>query len=277
MMKSRSDKSQNTYKIVILIVLILGAILIFSTNFFRSYVSDVISKAYTRLFVNQNEYTSIIEENNNLRNKIEELNIYIARNGELSNLRADGMIEVIKATSVFKSDKINFLYSEVLINKGEQDGVNLGDIVMFAGLSPVGYISKLNQNSSLVTLYSASGNVVEVLLESLPKNVEIVSVSIDTKPTSTDLVSTSTDPVFTPVSQNMQSLEAVGDGKYGLLIKSDYSLQIATGSSVYLRSNPDYKLGNVIFMNNNESTKEKYIYIRPNYSIKDSSIFYILK
>ncbi len=286
-MKSRLDKNKSTYKAITLAILILVVVLIFSTNFFRSYVSDLISNSYTKLFINQNEYTNLLEENNNLKNKLEELNIQISSRQDLNQLVREGMVDVIKANSILRSDKINFVYSEVLINKGERDGASLGDIVMLAGLSPVGYISKLNSASSVVTLYSANGNTVEVLLEvTLSKEKENenenenLADDIDFASSSSTSSSRVDPQILVNKSlevKNLYSLEAVGDGKFGLLIKADYALMIATGSVVYLKSNPDYKLGSIVNIENNESTKEKYLYVKPDFSIINSSILYILK
>ncbi|MFA6355331.1 MAG: rod shape-determining protein MreC [Candidatus Paceibacterota bacterium] len=65
-------------------------------------------------------------------------------------------------------------YDTIILDIGNDIGIKIGDRVYGNVLTPIGEVSAIYKNTSLVTLYSNPGKVTEAIMEGSNTNVEIV-------------------------------------------------------------------------------------------------------
>ena len=203
--------------------------------FFRSDIVDFYS-GLNRKTIAGAELSITQNENEYLKKKLQD-----ASSSDTFN--DSGILEPIIANSTF-FDKTNFLYGDIVLNRGEQDGVKVGALVFVAGVKPVGIIKYVYDSSSKLELFS-----------SYKKNTEAVLTQSST-------------------TENI-SLELIGDGSYGFYVKVLDSLKISVGDMLYLKNYPSLQVAKVVKIDEVESENQKVIYMSSNFNSNDSNFFFI--
>lgn len=279
-MKSRLDKNVFKKKIYITILIVL----LFVINYFflpmyKGYFSDAVGNLYNKVFINENKYTQLQIENEDLKNKLSQINILLSSKNIDDEMLVSGEVETIKARALLLSDKTDLIYSDILLNKGSLDGVNMDALVFVGGLTPVGYIKSVNVNTSILNLYSFDNQSVDaiVMVPVVVKKNTNATITSDLNSSTTE--STTTLKIFDKVSGNLTplSIKVIGDGAYGMYSKVQDEANIKIGDLVYLKSNPEYSIGEVVNITKAESEKENKVYIKPNFNNSSGSVFYIQK
>ena len=98
---------------------------------------------------------------------------------ENKKLREDFAInideEFVRAKVIARPPQIPF--DSVMINSGENDGLEVGDLVVVQSRLLVGFISKVEANTATVSLSSSNGNSFHGLVERTHEALEIIGVS----------------------------------------------------------------------------------------------------
>lgn len=132
------------------------------------------------------------------------------------------------------------LYSTILLSKGFKDGIEKESLVYIRGLQPVCHIIEVYDHTSLCELFSKGG-------------VETEGV---TSSSSISLV-----------------LTGKGGGSFVAEIPKDTSVLV--GEDVYLRSNPAYKIGTIISIQEDKQATGAVVYVRGAYNPVSSSVYYL--
>lgn len=131
------------------------------------------------------------------------------------------------------------LYSTILLSKGFEDGVEVGNFVFVRGKQVACTIKEVYTSSSLCLLLTASGVVTEGVTSS---------------------------------SSITLSLSGRG-GHYIANVVRD--TPITVGEKIYLRSDPSMILGEVVEVSNNNQDTSWHVFIRGAYNPVTTSIFYV--
>lgn len=135
---------------------------------------------------------------------------------------------------------ITKLYSTILLSKGFKDGIEKESLVYIRGLQPVCEISEVHDHTSLCELLSKGG-----------RETEGVTAS-----SSVNLV-----------------LTGMGGGNFVTEIPKDTSVFV--GEAVYLKSNPAYKVGTIISVQDDKQATGAVVYVRGAYNPVSSSVYYM--
>lgn len=283
MKKSHLDKN-NTIRILIYFFSFFIFVSILFSFLYKAKVSDFYSYSYEKLFLNKSELINLKEENSNLKNEIQNYkNIILEKNitdAELSS----GVIDTVKANkinlSIFNKD---IIYSEILLNKGLADGVEISNKVYITGLRPVGVITESNENSSKLKLYSDNNFESEFILKSKLIKTENTIEKNSTNTVSNEIIADNLNSSSTGVSAvNYDRLKdhlftGMGDGSYGIKIKTPSNLTIKLLDLVYTKDDTVNPVGEVVAVEEIISQKEKEVYVKTYYNSSINSSFYITK
>jgi cell shape-determining protein MreC len=242
MKKSHSDN--NFY-----IKFILGVFIFLSIYYFFNYnIKNFIINNYINIYnkisdLNTKELNTLDFEKQKLENRVFELEQYIKNASDTLAILNIGQTEVVNAKKI--STNIlpkNIIYSDILLDEGLENGIKVDDLVFVSGFLPIGYVAEVYDNSCKVALFTK---------DKLETNA---SIKID---------------------QDHISLKLIGDGAFGFVSQLPSSLDIQVGQDIYTNSSDNFSLGKIINVKNDDSTKEKILYISSNYSNHDGSSFYI--
>jgi cell shape-determining protein MreC len=224
---------------------------------YKSKVADLYVYIYDSVFTDKDRVKMLESENGNLKNEIQSLkNIMLEKNILDTEINA-GIVDNIKAEKVNLSllGK-DFLYSDILLNKGSIDGVEVGAIVYLPGLKFVGKILEVSEKTSKLKLYSANNFENEFILKQETESVELA--------TTTDLGDNFT---FT----------GIGDGSYGIKIKIPTNLIAKVGGIVYAKEDTINPTGEIAYVQEIISKKEKEVHIKTYYNPAKYTNFYITR
>ena len=114
---------------------------------------------------------SLLEENEDLRLALEESRVLMLNyNSVLSENNS------LKETLSRKNDKTNMIlasilekpnqspYDTLLVDIGEEEGLETGDMVFAGGFMPIGRVAEISTNSSKIILFSTSGEKTQVVV-----------------------------------------------------------------------------------------------------------------
>ena len=271
------------------IKILVGFILLFTVvqYFFGSYYKPLVHRIFESILVGTfpkyYPYVSGLEkENSDLKNRISELEIVLKNASITEDFLQQGLTELIDANSVFGAHTV--LYDTILLDKGTTDGVRDNALVFSAGLLPVGYIQKSYIDSAectLLTSYKTETKAV-IAVTDIEKSIKMNTLNTATSTNnSTTENSSTTYPEIEKVSSHPKdrdmNLTLIGDGAYGYYAILPDSIQIATGTKLYLESNVNYLLGEVVSSIKNKNEKVQKIIVRSNFSPTSHTHFYIEK
>lgn len=191
-------------------------------------------------------HKKLVEEQNNLEKEVEHLENQLA---EKEGIIKEQALHITGSTTEGRTtpplvlyplmqDSLK-LYSTILLSKGFEDGVEVGDLVFVRGRQVACAIKEVYTSSSLCLLLTSSGVVTEGVTSS---------------------------------SSITLSLSGRG-GHYIANVVRD--TPIAVGEKIYLRSDPSMILGEVIEVSNNNQDTSWHIFVRGAYNPVTSSIFYV--
>jgi cell shape-determining protein MreC len=188
---------------------------------------------------------SVLNENINLLNKIKEQDLRMMdydilkkENEDLKNILNRKPVDVSFVLGYVLSKPNQSPYDTLIIDVGSLSGVKEGDRVFADGIIPIGYVSYVYKDSSLVSLYTGPGEKIEGMIDgsntsvilngrgggnfevSLPMDLETQKGTLVTMPHSSnqivaiigDTISKPTDPlkkVLLSSPVNMQGLRYV--------------------------------------------------------------------
>jgi hypothetical protein len=225
-----------------LIIICIILFFYFATNV-KSFLIDILNS------INKNDESELVikleqleNENAYLRNALEMYNDY--------KLFTDaGVLEPIVARSIIQNNflgKINFAYSQVIINAGFNQGVRENALVFVRGLLPIGTIGEVYDNSSQVILFTTSGKITSAIID-LPESTSTVKVSID----------------------------LIGDGGYNFFARAPDTMEVLSGQKLYLKNYPQLSIGEIVDIRDISSEAEKILYIKSNYNQNSPNFFYV--
>ena len=135
------------------------------------FLGDNASKRFSGMKYFFKSKQSLFDENNDLKNKLNEASAKVSsfetilnENKELKESMGRANIETEFILGVIISKPINSLYDTLLIDAGENDGVQVGKDVFAFGNIPIGKISEVYDKTSKVLLFSSPGEKTEVIL-----------------------------------------------------------------------------------------------------------------
>lgn len=135
---------------------------------------------------------------------------------------------------------ITRLYSTILLSKGFKDGIEKEEIVYVRGLQPVCQIIEVRDHTSLCELLTKSDRETEVVTASSSINLTLVGI-----------------------------------GGGGFVAKIPKETSVSVGEGVYLKSNPLYKVGSIISVQNDKQATGAVVYVRGAYNPASSSVYYL--
>jgi cell shape-determining protein MreC len=121
-----------------------------------------------------NENTRLIQENTDLKNMAIDYQILKKENEQLRELfgRIPVNYKFILGTILTKPNRSP--YDTIIIDIGSNVSINVGDEVFANSQTPIGRVSVVYDNTSLVALYSNPGQKTEALLDGSNASVELV-------------------------------------------------------------------------------------------------------
>lgn len=252
-----SDKrKQNTRFKIVFGIFIAAAALIFFWKYIVIGVSPVtlpvvqtyassrdgvmgIPHAIVSYFTSRNVYEQKIST---LELEIERLeNVVAAQSRSDDDLSASTTLREASTIRAYPIvEDMTGLYDTVLISKGFVDGVTEGSKVYLRGRQVVGTITQVHKNTSLVSLYSASGSTVRGVIPELSL-------------------------AFT--------LDGAGGGSFTVIMPK--TLAPTEGMAVYLESDPTMILGTIVRIENDPQDIALRLYIRGVYNPSSSHTLYV--
>jgi len=200
-------------------------------------------------------------ENIILLNKIDILKTMIQNASDTEEFLENGETDILIANSITPKNKI--LYNNIILNKGFTDEVKVGDLVFVNGLLPVGKIKEIYGDSSVLELFSANNNKIDVY---------IVTAS-----TSTQVLENASSTHHASSSDNTLNIEAYGDGAYNFVAAIPDNITVNIGDKIYMREFSNYSIGEVLYKESNENEKINKVYIKSNFDSLVNNKFYIKK
>jgi cell shape-determining protein MreC len=189
---------------------------------------------------------ALIEKNHALELAVERLENGVAQQDAI--LREQALIADVQSPGSTApvivlyplAEDITKLYSTIILSKGFKDGIEKGGIVYIRGLQPVCEITEVYDRTSQCELLS-KGN----------RETQAVTGS----------------------STIMLTLKGEGGGSF--IAETPKGTLVSVGEDVYLRSNPAYKLGTVVSVQDDEQATGATVYVRGAYNPVHSSVMYV--
>lgn len=169
------DRRSKSYKKISYIIS-FATILIVAFFVFNSFFSSLFTTVFTpisgilnktgenissgfKIFEPKSTLVAKIEElenkNRELESRLFDYEITLNENISLKEKALISPSSYITATPILMPPKTPF--DTIIINKGSQDGISQGAIVLYSERVAIGYIEEVNMKSSIVKLYSSSG------------------------------------------------------------------------------------------------------------------------
>lgn len=189
--KKQIDQKKKVIKNIIFLIIFLllgvGGVYSFTGGFFnyigrpiwkiRNSTSDNLEST-SYLFKTRasifSENNNLLLENTRLRTSMIDYNILKEENLKLKELfdRVPPGKNLILANILTKPNYS--LYDTVIIDIGTDDGLSVGQKVFSNEVTPIGKISIVYKDTSLVTLYTNPGEVTEVMIDGFNTNLELI-------------------------------------------------------------------------------------------------------
>jgi len=120
------------------------------------------------------ENENLIQENSNLKNSMIDYQILKTENDQLKELlgRLPDNPPFVLANILTKPNRS--LYDSIVIDIGSNVGITLGNKVYADAKIPIGEISKIYPNTSLVTLYSNPGQTTDAIIDGTNTTVSLI-------------------------------------------------------------------------------------------------------
>ena len=199
-------------------------------------------------FTSRSEYETKIQS---LETKIE----YLENEVAIRNTSDENTISSITSTSttftpstrksltLFPVVKdMSTLYNSIVLSRGFVDDLEEGSIVYVRGYQAVGYITTIYKTTSVMKLYSSSGEKVEGVVKDIDASV---------------------------------TLTGQGGGSY--LIEVPKTINVQEGQIVYLAAQQDMPLGTIVSVLNDPQDTFTRAYVRGAYNPNKAHIFYVNK
>lgn len=250
---------------------------LFLSFLYKGKISDLYSNIYTKVFLNQDKYSVLNQENETLKNEIQNFKNIILEKNISEDQVSVGIIDKIKADKINISIlNKNIIYSEILLNKGISSGVEVGYRVYASGFKIIGVITEVNENSSKLKLYSDNNFESEFILKEVLSKIE---KKIDDNISTTTQISSTNTQVQVENSETYKGYTffGIGDGAYGIKIKIPSNLSVKILDPVYTKDDTVNPVGEVISVQDIISQKEKEVYVKTYYNSSINTSFYITK
>lgn len=194
--------------------------------------------------------------------------------------------EIIIAKKIFTD--FTTIYDTILIDKGSQDGVYEGDMVFVYENNVVGKISKVNKNSSLVTLFSKDKEKVEGVINASKNQNTVLEIELtDSQELEKGLVD-ETENILSEISNEDISPKAINKGSSILIDLFGYgggdfvsyvpgNVEVSTGTIVYLAADESKYLGEIVSVEKQDASFYQILLIRGYYNTRQNDDYYILK
>lgn len=260
---NKKSKQKTFYNFLFFIIFI--AIIFFATFFiFRNNIINFITQKFGNIISN----SSILEiknseleiENKNLKDLLSNAT---NSNYSVNSFSENGLVDTIAANATF-FDKFSFVYSDILLNKGSDDGVSDSKMVFISGAFPVGVIKNTLENSSKLELWTSYKKITEGIIFNNKNN-------LDTNPSS---VSSSQNTIVDSVNSSF-AIELIGDGSFGFYSRVLDSYNIKEGDIVYLKNYPSLAIAKVVKIEDLPNENEKIIYLKSNFDNSKARLFFI--
>lgn len=244
MLISRTDRgySRSSRVRTLSIFFIVLIVLFFAL---RSFVQPLLLGTVSwvsNIFTNKT-VTALQLENEELKNKLFLLQSQSANASSTEEMLKMGVADFIRASVIIK--RMNSVYGSLYINKGSADGIQVDNVVFAAGLHPVGSVVGVDQKFSRIELFTASNK--------------------------------KTGGVLRYSSSSEEVIELQGDGAYGFVATVPSNSNVQNGDNVYFNQDPDFVLGEVVYVGLNENENNKIVRVKSFYSVTGTAFLYIQK
>lgn len=209
----------------------------------RSFIQPMflgVASKFQDLFSNE---SSISLDNQKLKNRVVELENIIKSYNDANLLLTQGATDFIHGSIIIRD--VGRIYDTIYINKGSNDSISVGSTVFVSGLRPIGKIIETQDKFSHIELFTK-------------ENLK-------------------TSGVLKSASSTEEMLELVGDGAYGFMASVPAVSKLSLGDNVYFAENPDFVIGIVSQIVNNEQENNKIVRVTGFYSSHGSVSVFIQK
>lgn len=199
-----------------------------TSNFFQSFVSK----------------GKILEKNRELQREIDRLSV--------DNLRTRYLADTLESTLAFGNNAILFgsileygslgSYDNIVISRGESDGVSIGDQIFIADNVLIGYVYESYSNTARVRLYSQSDSKINGILY-----------------------------------PHGETLTASGNGGGNFIIQTPREIEVAIGDIFYSLNSPGNIIGVVQYVEFDPRDPFKQVYLSYPVDIKNYQIVAVKK
>lgn len=232
--------------LLILLLIILSLAIIF-----RAQIINLSSRFFSSASVPEVELQNAKLENENAYLKS------ILSNATITQSFADsGIIDPIVANGTF-FDKVKIFYSDIILNKGEVDGVKQGSLVFVRGSKPVGTIKEVYDGSSKLELFTSYKKITE----------GYTNKSASSSSTSSEAVTFGTST----------SLDLIGDGSFGFYSRVLKTFPAEVGDEIFLKNYPTLVVATIKKVEDIENENEKILYLKSNFDNSNIRLFFIEK
>ncbi len=135
---------------------------------------------------------------------------------------------------------LSTVYDTLLISKGFNDGITEGMIVYTDGYFPIGKVDEVHTTNSRVALLSRGGNEIEGYI---PGSAVVIRLT--------------------------------GNGGGDFIATLPKPVPVAIGDSLYMKENPEMKIGTVVAIDNEPQSVSQVLHVRGAYTITSRSRYYV--
>ncbi len=203
--------------------------------------------------------------------------------------------EIIIAKKIFTD--FTSVYDTILINKGAQDGIDEGDFVFIDENKIIGKISKVNKNSSLITLFSKNKEKVEGIVNAVKNQNTVLYTKEDTgvgkgedidnlntenkieNSTNTVLLDKDNENINPKIVKNGTNIliDLFGYGGGDFIANVPGNIEVAIGDIVYFGIDESKYLGEIVSIDRQDASFYQVLLIRGYYNTRQNDNYYILK
>lgn len=173
------------------------------------------------------------------------------------------------------------IYDTILLDKGFSSGVEKGDIVFLYPNHIIGEVENINPNTSLVTLYSKNKNKIEGTLKVSKNNSSVILNKTLEDLQDSNIASSSSSSLILNKSHKEKKessilIDIYGNGSGDFFATLPNNLDISIGTIIYLSSDENKALGEVVKVEKQEASFYETVLIRGYFNSRLNEDYYIM-
>lgn len=255
--------------------------------------SNIFNKTFSNLKIYFLSRKLLQEKIDSLQNDIDNLKYDNVINNSYTNLLKNNSNNDFPILTKKIFQDFTSIYNTVLLDKGFVNSVEEGDIVFIYPDKVIGEISNINSKTSIMSLYSKSGNKLQGVLNAykdesivLVKDIKNSSSSISLNSSTTassSIIDTDLQNIQQKANESLNQdkklhniiVEVVGVGSGDFTASVPDNIVVSTGTIVYLATDNSKSLGEIVKIENEEASFYKTLFIKGYYNTRSEDDYYI--